>query len=390
MVKERLIDEKEAILRVEPESLHQLLHPTLDPNAPKELLARGLSASARRGERRDRVRRRRGEASARRKASRSSSCASRRRPRTSKACRSSRGILTARGGMTSHAAVVARGMGKPCVAGTTSVQVRYDNQTATFSLEAGGQKVLKKGDAITIDGGTGEVFLGAVPTVPAGLFPELEELMAWADKHRVLKVRANADTPHDARDRARVRRRGHRPLPHRAHVLRRRAHHRDARDDRRRDEGAARARAHQAPPVPAQRLHRDLPRDERPARHDPPARPAAPRVSPDRAEADRAGRRGHGPHGASHREALEGSPRTEPDARPPRLPPRDHVPRDLRDAGARHLGGRADREEGGRRRAPRDHDPARDLEDRARHHEEARRGRRREARRACRRTSSAR
>ena len=98
----------------------------------------------------------------------------------------------------SHAAVVARGMGKPCVAGTTSVQVRYDNQTATFALEGGGTKVLKKGDAVTIDGGTGEVFFGSVPTVPAGLFPELEELMKWADDMRVLRVRANADTPHDA------------------------------------------------------------------------------------------------------------------------------------------------------------------------------------------------
>jgi len=197
MVKERLIDEKEAVLRVEPESLHQLLHPTLDPEAKKELLARGLAASP-------------GAASgvivfdaeeAKKRASLGTAVILVRvetSPEDIQGMQVSHGILTARGGLTSHAAVVARGMGKPCVAGTTSIQVRYDNQTATVSLEGGGQKVLKKGDHITIDGGTGEVFFGAVGTVPAGLFPELEELMSWADKHRSLKVRANADTPHDA------------------------------------------------------------------------------------------------------------------------------------------------------------------------------------------------
>ncbi|HEY1954030.1 MAG TPA: pyruvate, phosphate dikinase [Polyangiaceae bacterium] len=198
MVREKLIDQKEAVLRVEPESLHQLLHPTLDPSAPKELLARGLAASP-------------GAASgaivfdadeAKKRSSQGTAVILMRvetSPEDIQGMQVSRGILTARGGMTSHAAVVARGMGKPCVAGTTSVQVRYDNQTATFTLEGGGTKVLKKGDAITIDGGTGEVFLGAVATVPAGLFPELEELMKWADESRSLRVRANADTPHDAR-----------------------------------------------------------------------------------------------------------------------------------------------------------------------------------------------
>ena len=198
MVREKLIDEKEAVLRVEPESLHQLLHPTLDPSARKELLARGLAASP-------------GAASgaivfdadeAKKRSSQGTAVILVRvetSPEDIQGMQISRGILTARGGMTSHAAVVARGMGKPCVAGTTSVQVRYDNQTATFTLEGGGTKVLKKGDPITIDGGTGEVFFGAVPTVPAGLFPELEELMKWADESRSLRVRANADTPHDAR-----------------------------------------------------------------------------------------------------------------------------------------------------------------------------------------------
>ena len=196
MVREKLIDEREAVLRVEPESLHQLLHPTLDPNAKKELLAKGLAASPGAASGaivfdadEAKVRSAQGTAVILVRVETS--------PEDIQGMQVSRGILTARGGMTSHAAVVARGMGKPCVAGTTSVQVRYDNQTATFSTESGA-KVLKKGDAITIDGGTGEVFLGAVPTVPAGLFPELEELMRWADAQRVLRVRANADTPHDA------------------------------------------------------------------------------------------------------------------------------------------------------------------------------------------------
>jgi pyruvate,orthophosphate dikinase len=198
MVRERLIDSREAMLRVEPESLHQLLHPTLDPSARKEVLARGLAASpgAVSGEivfdaDEAKVRASQGSAVILVRVETS--------PEDIQGMQVSRGILTARGGMTSHAAVVARGMGKPCVAGTTSVQVRYDQQTATFHLEGGGTKVLKKGESLTIDGGTGEVFAGAVPTVPAGLFPELEELMGWADEHRVLRVRANADTPHDAR-----------------------------------------------------------------------------------------------------------------------------------------------------------------------------------------------
>ncbi len=196
MVREKLIDEREAVLRVEPESLNQLLHPTLDPKADKKLLAKGLAASP--GAASGQIVFDADEAKAR--AAQGLAVILVRvetSPEDIQGMQLSRGILTARGGMTSHAAVVARGMGKPCVAGTTSVQVRYDNQTATFSLPDG-PVVLKKGDAITIDGATGEVFLGAVHTVPAGLFGELEQLLGWADKLRRLHVRANADTPHDA------------------------------------------------------------------------------------------------------------------------------------------------------------------------------------------------
>ncbi len=198
MAHDGTISREEAVLRVEPESLEQLLHPTLDPKAEKKLLAKGLSASP-------------GAASGKivfdaEEAKLLSSqgtpvvlVRTETSPEDIQGMQVSRGILTARGGMTSHAAVVARGMGKPCVAGTTSLQVRYDVQTAGFSLPDGSTVTLKKGDMITIDGGTGEVFAGAVPTVPAGLTGGFEELMRWADTFRTMHVRANADTPNDAR-----------------------------------------------------------------------------------------------------------------------------------------------------------------------------------------------
>ena len=118
--------------------------------------------------------------------------------------KAARGILTARGGMTSHAAVVARGMGKPCVAGVSAVAVNYESQTMTVTVyDDAGRPVenitLKKGDIITIDGGTGHLYEGAVPTVSAALAGEFGELMGWADAVRTMKVRANADTPLDAR-----------------------------------------------------------------------------------------------------------------------------------------------------------------------------------------------
>jgi pyruvate,orthophosphate dikinase len=198
LVKEGALSREEALLRVEPESLNQLLHPTIDPKAEKRLLAKGLSASP-------------GAASgtivfdaaeAKRMAAQEKAVILVRvetSPEDIQGMQAARGILTARGGMTSHAAVVARGMGKPCVAGTTSVHVNYQTQTATFSMEPGAPPiVLKKGDTLTIDGATGEVFAGAVPTVPAGVTGEFEELMRWADAARTLGVRANADTPEDA------------------------------------------------------------------------------------------------------------------------------------------------------------------------------------------------
>ena len=203
MVAEGLIDEKEAVLRVDPSAIDQLLHPSIDPNADKRLLARGLPASP-------------GAASghvvfsaddAERRAGQGKPVILVRvetSPEDIHGMKAARGILTARGGLTSHAAVVARGMGKCCVAGCSAVSVSYEQQTMTVTVyDASGQPsetvVVKAGDVITLDGATGSVYLGAIPTVPAALSGEFGELMRWADELRVLKVRANADTPLDAR-----------------------------------------------------------------------------------------------------------------------------------------------------------------------------------------------
>jgi pyruvate, orthophosphate dikinase len=203
MAKDGTITKREAVMRVDPASLDQLLHPTLDPAAPKKVLARGLSASP-------------GAASghivfsadeAERKAGQGTPVILVRietSPEDIHGMKAARGILTARGGMTSHAAVVARGMGKPCVAGVSAVAVNYQQQTVTISVydDRGlptETVVLKKNDIITIDGGTGTLYDGAVPTVSAALTGEFGELMTWADAERTMKVRANADTPLDAR-----------------------------------------------------------------------------------------------------------------------------------------------------------------------------------------------
>jgi pyruvate,orthophosphate dikinase len=203
MCKEGLVSKEEAVLRVDAGGIDQLLHPTLDPSAPKKLLARGLPASpgAASGHvvfSADEAERRAGQGKpvvlVRVETS----------PEDIHGMKAARGVITARGGMTSHAAVVARGMGKPCVAGVSALAVNYDTQTMTITLydDAGhptGHVTLKKGDIVTIDGGTGHVYADAVPTVSAALSGEFGELMVWADAARTMRVRANADTPLDAR-----------------------------------------------------------------------------------------------------------------------------------------------------------------------------------------------
>ena len=203
MVKEGLINQKEAILRVEPSSIDQLFHPALDPKAPKQLLARGLPASpgAVTGQvvfTAEDAERRAGQGIGVILVRIETS------PEDVHGMKAALGVLTARGGMTSHAAVVARGMGKCCVAGCSAISVDYREQVMMITIydDEGRKKDtlrVKGGDVITLDGATGSVYLGAVPTAPAALSDEFAELMTWADAARKLRVRANADTPLDAR-----------------------------------------------------------------------------------------------------------------------------------------------------------------------------------------------
>ena len=193
MVEEGLIDKATAVLRVDPAALDQLLHPALDPAAEKSVIATGLPASP-------------GAASGRAVFSADEAeelaaigtavilVRTETSPEDIHGMHAARGILTTRGGMTSHAAVVARGMGRACVAGADNLAV--DSQAKTLSVAG---TVVHSGDQITIDGGTGEVMLGEVPTVQPKLASEFKTLMEWADGIRRLKVRANAETPLDTR-----------------------------------------------------------------------------------------------------------------------------------------------------------------------------------------------
>ena len=193
MVREGLVSEPEAILRVEPASLDQLLHPRFDPKAKPEVIATGLAASpgaavgkavfdadtaATLGARKEKVILVRKETT----------------PDDIHGMDAAQGILTSTGGLTSHAAVVARGMGTPCVCGAGSVQV--DEKARRMRVDG---RVIREGEWLSIDGSTGRVMPGAVPTIDAEVSGEFGEFMAMADRHRRLKVRANADIPRDAK-----------------------------------------------------------------------------------------------------------------------------------------------------------------------------------------------
>lgn len=193
MAREGVISEEEAVLRVDPAALDQLLHPTLDPGAERNVVAKGLPASP-------------GAACG--KAVFDSDTAETRAgageaiilvrietsPEDIHGMHAARGILTARGGMTSHAAVVARGMGRPCVSGAGTIAIDYKNKL----MRVGGVEI-NEGDVITLDGTTGEVMLGEVPTVQPELSGNFGTLMEWADTKRRLGVRTNAETPADCR-----------------------------------------------------------------------------------------------------------------------------------------------------------------------------------------------
>jgi pyruvate,orthophosphate dikinase len=194
MVAEGLISKQEAVLRIEPEQLDQLLHPMLDPAAPRDVVAKGLPASPGAAS---------GEIVFTADEAEQAAAQGRRvilvrvetSPEDIHGMHAAQGILTARGGMTSHAAVVARGMGKCCVSGCGDIKVDYRSET--FVTRDG--QTFKLGDLITLDGSTGEVMKGRVPTVDPELTGEFGQLMTWVDGFRRMKVRTNADTPHDAK-----------------------------------------------------------------------------------------------------------------------------------------------------------------------------------------------
>jgi pyruvate, orthophosphate dikinase len=189
---EGVLAHNEAVLRVEPQALDQLLHPTLDPKAPRTVLTTGLPASP--GAACGMIVLTSEEAEIARKVGKKVILVRvETSPEDIHGMHAAEGILTTRGGMTSHAAVVARGMGKPCVSGAGGVRVDYNAGTVTF-----GAKVLKVGEVLTLDGSTGQVMLGTVPMQEPELSGDFATLMEWADKARTLKVRANAETPLDA------------------------------------------------------------------------------------------------------------------------------------------------------------------------------------------------
>ena len=193
MVAEGVIYEEEAVLRIDPLSLEQLLHPRLDPHAPCEVIAKGLPASPGSAS---------GEVVFTALAAETAHAEGRKiilvrmetSPEDIHGMHIAQGILTSRGGMTSHAAVVARGMGRPCVSGANDIYINYDKQELTVL-----EHKIKGGDVITIDGSTGSVMLGKVPSLQPTLSDDFAQLMQWADKHRRMRVRSNAETPEDAR-----------------------------------------------------------------------------------------------------------------------------------------------------------------------------------------------
>ena len=193
MVKEKLIDKETAINRIDPNQLDQLLHPTFDPKAKRNVIASGLPASP--GAASGKVTFHADEAEAlAAKHEKVILVRIETSPEDIGGMHVAQGILTTKGGMTSHAAVVARGMGTCCVAGCGSIQIDYEKEEFVV-----GNKTIKKGDYISLDGSQGEVILGQVPTVEPTLSGDFSKLMKWADEIRRLKVRTNADTPEDAK-----------------------------------------------------------------------------------------------------------------------------------------------------------------------------------------------
>ncbi len=360
MVKEKLITKEEALLRLEPQQIDQLLHPVIDPKAKLDVVAKGLPASpgaatgaavfhadkavewATEGKDVILVRK---ETS----------------PDDIHGMDVARGILTAKGGMTSHAAVVARQMGKTCVAGCDAIDV--DETTNRFMV---GGKVVREGDFISLNGTTGEVILGKAPLIAPAMTGAFGVFMSWADAVRRLKVRANADTPRDARVARDFGAEG---------IGLCRTEHMFFAEDRipimqemilartREDREAALI---EAAPDAAGRFQGAVPGDEGVPGDHPAAGSAPPRVPPQARGVDGRGDQARAdPRGPLHHRGEEapagegrGASRVQPDARSSRLPARDLLPGDHPDAGARHLRGGVRRHPGRDPGPPRGHDPA--------------------------------
>ena len=193
MVKEKLISKKEAVLRIDPNTLDTLLHPTLDKKVNKKIIASGLPASP--GAASGKVVFSADEAERLNEMMQNSILVrTETSPEDIHGMHAAKGILTSRGGMTSHAAVVARGMGRPCVSGSTKINIDYVNK-----IFRAGDVTVKEGDIITIDGSSGEIISGEVPTVKPEISGDFSKLMSWADSFRKLKVRTNSETPVDTK-----------------------------------------------------------------------------------------------------------------------------------------------------------------------------------------------
>ena len=193
MVKEKMISKDEALLRIDQKMLDTLLHPTLDPKAKKDVIAKGLPASP--GAATGKVTFSADDAEQLKSQGQKSILVRQETsPEDIHGMNAAEGILTCRGGMTSHAAVVARGMGRPCVSGAGTIQIDYEKKL--FRVNS---REVREGDIITLDGSTGEVMIGEVTTIKPDISGDFSTIMAWADKTRVLKIRANAETPLDSK-----------------------------------------------------------------------------------------------------------------------------------------------------------------------------------------------
>ena len=354
MAEEGLITREEAIARIDPASLDQLLHPTIDPEAARDVIGIGLPASPGAAT---------GEIVFSSEDAEEMKAAGRKvilvrvetSPEDIHGMHAAEGILTTRGGMTSHAAVVARGMGKPCVSGAGSLRVDYRTGTLMamgVTLQQGRRHHHRRRHRPGAEGRGADAAAGTVRRLRRA--------------HGVGRREPPHEGAHQCRDAGRcphgalVRRRRHRALPHRAHVLRGRPHRRHARDDPRRQRGGPARSARQAAADAALGFRRAVRDHGRPAGDHPPARSAAARVPAQDRGRDRRGRGRHEGVGRKAAPAHRGAARVQPDARPSRLPARRLLSGDRRDAGARHLrgGDRGRAQETGSAGGSRDHGAA--------------------------------